>query len=88
MKKGVCNCLKFGDTKSPIEMLGQIQAERLAMQCLLCLMGSLAVGGYSSILAEIAPPELLKAKTVYLRDRGNDRKLSDQVRVKVKEWGR
>jgi hypothetical protein len=86
MQKGICNCLKFGDTKSPIKMLGQIPAERLAMQSLLCLIVLLAVGVYSNTHAEIGPPELLKAKTVYLRDRGNDRKLSDAVRAKVKEW--
>jgi len=58
------------------------------MRSLLCLLVLLAGGGCGSALAEIAPQELLNAKTVYLRDRGNDRKLSDQVRVKVKEWGR
>jgi hypothetical protein len=58
------------------------------MRYLLCLSVLLAVGSCGSALAEIAPQELVAAKTVYLRDRGGDRKLSDQVRVKVKEWGR
>ena len=58
------------------------------MRSLFCLLVLFAGGGYSSALAEIAPQELVTAKTVYLRDRGGDRKLSDQVRMKVKEWGR
>jgi hypothetical protein len=58
------------------------------MRLLLCLFALLA-GGYCGItLAETAPQELLTAKTVYLRDRGGNRKLSDQIRQQVKQWGR
>jgi hypothetical protein len=58
------------------------------MRLLLCLFALLAGGCCGITLAETAPQELLTAKTVYLRDRGGDRKLSDQIRQEVKQWGR
>ena len=39
-------------------------------------------------MAENVPQDLLTAKTVYLRDRSGDRKLFDQIRQQVKQWGR
>jgi hypothetical protein len=48
----------------------------------------LAGGCCGTTLSGTAPPELLAAKTVYLSDRGGDRKLSDQIRQQVKQWGR
>ena len=58
------------------------------MRFLICLLVLLAGGCSGSALAENVPQELLTAKTVYLRDRGGDRKLFDQIRRQVKEWGR
>ena len=58
------------------------------MRFLICLLVLLAGGYGGSALAENVPQELLTAKTVYLRDRGGDRKLFDQIRRQVKEWGR
>ena len=55
------------------------------MRLLLCLFVLLAGGCCGITLAETAPQELLTAKTVYLRDRGGDRKLSDQIRQEVKQ---
>jgi len=58
------------------------------MRFLLCFLVLLAGGRSGITLAETAPQELLAAKTVYLRNRGGDRKLSDQIRQQVKQWGR
>ena len=58
------------------------------MRLLLCLLVLLAGGCCGITIAETVPQELLTAKTVYLRDRGGDRKLFDQIRQQVKQWGR
>ena len=58
------------------------------MRLLFCLLVLLAGVCCGITLAETAPQELLTAKTVYLRDRGGDRKLFDQIRQQVKQWGR
>ncbi|MGH9426121.1 MAG: hypothetical protein ACRD2L_07450, partial [Terriglobia bacterium] len=58
------------------------------MRFLLCLLLLLSCGWHGSALAETALQELLRAKTVYLRDRSGDRKLLGQIREQVKEWGR
>jgi len=52
------------------------------------LRPGVACGWRGSALAETVPQELLTAKTVYLRDRGGDRKLLGQIREQVKQWGR
>ena len=58
------------------------------MRLLLCLLVLLAGSSCGITLGETAPQELVTAKTVYMRDRGGDRKLSDQIRQQVKQWGR
>ena len=58
------------------------------LRLLLCLLVLLAGGCCGISLAETALHELLAAKTVYLRDRGGDRKLSYQIRQLVKQRGR
>jgi len=58
------------------------------MRLWLSLLALLAGSSCGTTLGETAPQELVTAKTVYLRDRGGDRKLSDQIRQQVKQWGR
>ena len=58
------------------------------MRFLLCLLMLLVCDWRGSALAQTVPQELLTAKTVYLRDRGHDRKLLGQIREQVKQWGR
>ena len=58
------------------------------MRFLICLLMLLAGGFGGSTFAENVPQDLLTAKTVYLRDRSGDRKLFDQIRQQVKQWGR
>ena len=53
-----------------------------------CLFVLLTFAESETAFAETVPQGLLAAKSVYLRDRGGDRKLLDQIRQQVKQWGR
>jgi hypothetical protein len=58
------------------------------MRFLLLVVVLLSGGSHESALAQAVPQELLTAEAVYLRDRGGDRKLLDQIRQQVKQWER